>query len=82
MSEQRRSFLLDFVRANESLYERYRGLRMAVVRRRHGLRNVHPTFFLCSGCRVAPDLVAGAYSFINKHCVVYPRVTLGNSTLR
>lgn len=81
MSGPRGSFLRDFVRANESLYDAYRAVRMAVVRRRHRLRNVHPTFYLCSGCRISNDLVAGAYSFINEDCIVYPRVTLGNYVL-
>jgi acetyltransferase-like isoleucine patch superfamily enzyme len=73
--------LRDSLRSSESLYDAYRALRMAVIRRRHGLRNVHPTFYLCSGCQVASDLEAGAYSFINKDCIVYPSVTLGNYVL-
>lgn len=81
MSAAKASFPRDVVRANESLYEAYRAIRMAIVRRLHGLRNVHPTFYLCRGCEIAPDLVAGAYSFINKDCTVYPRVTLGNYVL-
>ena len=81
MSESRGSLLRNAVRANESLYDSYRAIRMAFVRRRHKLRSVHPTFYLCSGCEISPDLVAGAYSFINKSCLVYPRVTLGNYVL-
>ena len=51
---------------------------MAWRRRRKGLRHVHPTFYLAPGARVAPDLVAGAYSFVNIECNLQPGVRLGN----
>ncbi len=50
---------------------------MSFVRRRHGLTRVHPTFYLCSGCEVASDLVAGPFSFVNSGCLIYPGVELG-----
>jgi acetyltransferase-like isoleucine patch superfamily enzyme len=50
---------------------------MWFVRRRHGLTRVHPTFYLCSGCEVAADLVAGPFSFVNSGCLIYPGVELG-----
>lgn len=56
-------------------------VRRAVMRWRAwrlGLRHVHPTFYLAPGARVAPDLVAGAYSFVNIECNLQPGVRLGN----
>lgn len=73
--------LLDRVRANPALHQSLRNLRMSLVRRRFGLKHVHPTFYLCSGSRVAPDLVAGAFSFVNTGCWVYPGVELGRYAL-
>jgi len=50
---------------------------MAWRRWRNGLRHVHPTFYLAPGARVAPDLVADAYSFVNIECNLQPGVRLG-----
>ena len=38
---------------------------MRVRRWRHGLKHVHPTFYMPAGARVQKDLKAGAYSFVN-----------------
>ena len=44
---------------------------------RHGLKHVHPTFYMGAGAKIAKDLVAGPYSFVNIHCEVGPGVTMG-----
>jgi acetyltransferase-like isoleucine patch superfamily enzyme len=75
------SALLARLRRHEALYRSYREVRMRWVRLRYGLRNVHPTFYLCTPCEVSPDLVAGAYSFVNRECIIYPGVELGNYVL-
>lgn len=54
-----------------------RGRMMAWRRLRFGLRRVHPTFYLAGGARVASDLVAKEYSFINVGCIVGAGVELG-----
>jgi acetyltransferase-like isoleucine patch superfamily enzyme len=54
-----------------------RALLMAYRRRRYGLRNVHPTFYIAGPASIAPDLQADAYSFINIGCRVGPQVRLG-----
>jgi acetyltransferase-like isoleucine patch superfamily enzyme len=45
---------------------------------RRGLKNVHSTFYVAPSARVSRDLVAGAYSFVNVHCLLQPGVRLGN----
>ena len=44
---------------------------------RHGLANVHPTFYLAGRNTVSPDLVAAEYSYIGPECLVGPKVELG-----
>jgi hypothetical protein len=44
---------------------------------RHGLRRVHPTFYLAPGSRVCPDLVAREFSYIGPECMIGPKVELG-----
>lgn len=58
-----------------------RGRVMAWRRFRHGLRHVHPTFYMGSNCVVASDLIAGPYSFMNNDCMIQPRVVLGRYVL-
>jgi len=54
-----------------------KALLMIWRRRRHGLRAVHRTFYLCPGCSLSSDLVAGPYSFVNGGCLLGPKVVLG-----
>lgn len=75
------SRLFEGIRSDPRLYQAYRDVRMALVRRRLGLRNVHRTFYLGRHCQVPRDLVAGAYSFVNSRCVLYPGTELGNYVL-
>lgn len=72
------SALVDWIRSNPRLYQVYRDSRMAWIRRRLGLKGVHRTFYLGRHCEVSRDLVAGAYSFVNSGCVLYPGTELGN----
>ncbi len=58
-----------------------RGAIMAWRRARHGLKHVHPTFYMGPNCIVAPDLVAGPYSFMNNDCMLQARVVLGRYVL-
>lgn len=50
---------------------------MAWRRVRHGLKRVHPTFYMARSARVSRDLIAHEYSFVNIDCLIGPRVTLG-----
>lgn len=59
----------------------YRALRMAWFRAKYGLKQVHPTFYMGGSSDVQRDLKAGAYSYIGRNCIVYPRVSIGNYTM-
>ena len=50
---------------------------MCYRRWRHGLKNVHKTFYVCAGCQVSKDLVAGEYSYIGPGCLIGAKVQLG-----
>jgi serine acetyltransferase len=65
------------LRRNDRLYFRLRSWLMAWRRWRHGLKNVHATFYMAPTASVATDLMAREYSFVNIRCIVGPRVRLG-----
>jgi acetyltransferase-like isoleucine patch superfamily enzyme len=50
---------------------------MAWRRWRHNLRHVHRTFYLASGSKLSPDLVAHEFSYIGPDCLIGPKVELG-----
>ncbi len=50
---------------------------MAFVRWRMGLRHVDRTFYICAGCQVARDFVAGPCGFMNEGCWISPGVEVG-----
>ena len=50
---------------------------MTYHRWRFGLKHVHSTFYMARGCLVASDLEASEYSFVNRGCIVGPKVKLG-----
>ena len=54
-----------------------RGKVMSVRAKRLGLKHVHATFYMSKKATVSPDLIAKAYSFINRDCFVGPNVELG-----
>ena len=66
-----------FVSSHPRLYDAVRSLRMSWRRRRHRLRQVHPTFYLSAGCAICPDLVAHEFSYVGPDCRIGPRVELG-----
>lgn len=59
----------------------YRNARMYFVRKWFHLKNVDKTFYMNSGCKVSPDLVAGSYVFIGFNCVIYSKVKIGDYTM-
>ena len=65
------------VKSNDRLYDVARRTIMWFRRRRHGLTHVHSTFYMCRGCVVSRDLVAGPYAFVNVGCYISPRAELG-----
>jgi acetyltransferase-like isoleucine patch superfamily enzyme len=69
---------LEYLRSHRGVRQVLRQIRCGWWRRRYGLRFVHPTFCLSSGCRISRDLVAGAYGFMNRNCTICPRVRLGS----
>jgi acetyltransferase-like isoleucine patch superfamily enzyme len=66
---------------NSNLYLTVRQLRTKYLHWKYGFQHVHPTFYPQSGSRISRDLVAGAYSFINDGCDIWPGVVLGNYVL-
>jgi acetyltransferase-like isoleucine patch superfamily enzyme/lysophospholipase L1-like esterase len=50
---------------------------MTFRRWRHGLRNVHSTFYMAAGSQVSRDLVAREYSYVGPECRLGPQVELG-----
>ena len=72
------------MKALRQLLSRHRGLylfgRLALMsfrRWKHGLKDVHPTFYLAKGSEVSPDLIAREYSYIGPGCLIGPKVELG-----
>jgi acetyltransferase-like isoleucine patch superfamily enzyme len=66
-----------FIRSNRSFYQKARGLLMCYRRSRHGLKNVHKTFYMSPGSQVSKDLVAAEYSYIGPGCFIGAKVQLG-----
>ena len=56
-------------------------LRMSLLRKFYGLHNVHKTFYMGSHCKVAPDLKAGAFSYIGARTQIYSQVVIGDYTM-
>jgi len=50
---------------------------MLYRRQKHGLKNVHKTFYLSDGSQVSKDLLAREYSYIGPGCLIGPKVQLG-----
>lgn len=65
----------------EKLRKRYRALRMFLLRKKLGLKNVHNTFYLGGKSKISKDLVAGAYAYIGPNCLIYPKVKIGDYTM-
>lgn len=58
-------------------YWKLRASRSRYRQWRHGLKHVHPTFYIGAGAKISKDLVAGAYSFVNIESEIGAGVTLG-----
>jgi acetyltransferase-like isoleucine patch superfamily enzyme len=55
--------------------------KMWYIRKRYGLRSVHPTCYFHFGSRISPDLVAHEFVFVSYGCQIWPRVEIGAYTL-
>jgi len=49
--------------------------------KRHGLKNVHPTFYMGRNCHISKDLKAGAFSYVGMNSSIYPKVEIGDFTM-
>jgi acetyltransferase-like isoleucine patch superfamily enzyme len=65
------------LRSNDILYRNVRHMLNRFRLWRYSLKNVHPTFCVAPGSWISRDLVTGEYGFINKGCIIGPRVELG-----
>lgn len=70
-------WLCQQIRSSQKAYLGARRLVMVWRRWRSGLRDVHYSFYMASGSRVSPDLVAQEFSYIGPRALIYPKVTLG-----
>lgn len=59
----------------------YRKVKMFYLIKKHRLKNVHKTIYMTGRSKISRDLVAGAYVFIARGCVIYPKVTIGDYTM-
>lgn len=48
---------------------------------KYGLHHVDKTFIATANCHIAKDFVAGEYSFVGPHSVIYPNVSIGRYTM-
>lgn len=54
---------------------------MFFFRRYYRLNGVSRTFYMGGMSTVSSDLVAGAYAYIGKNCLIYPRVIIGDYSM-
>jgi acetyltransferase-like isoleucine patch superfamily enzyme len=59
------------------IYDARRKALMWFRLRRHGLRHVHPTFYIGGPAMISSDLRAEAYSYVAAGCRIGPGVSLG-----
>ena len=59
----------------------YRSLKMFWFRRKYGLNDVHPTFYLAGKGFISSDLIADKHSYIGPSCSIPPRVSIGRFTM-
>ena len=48
-----------------------------MLRRKYGLTNVHPSFFMAGRGKISSDLIAAEEVFLGEACRLCPKVTLG-----
>jgi acetyltransferase-like isoleucine patch superfamily enzyme len=63
------------------LKEIYRNIRMAWMRKKLKLKNVHKTFYIGGKSIISSDLKAGAYSYIGPNSIIYSKVSIGDYTM-
>ncbi|MDP1660888.1 MAG: acyltransferase [Phycisphaerales bacterium] len=73
--------LRGFLRDLKGLRRFVRRAKMWYIRKRYGLKGVHPSCYFHFGSRLSPDLVAHEFVFISYGCQVWPRVEIGAYTL-
>ncbi|GHV67902.1 hypothetical protein AGMMS49928_06030 [Spirochaetia bacterium] len=59
----------------------YRTIRMACLRKKYGLKNVHSTFYIGGKANISRDLYAGEYVYIGSRCNIYPKVRIEAYTM-
>ena len=61
----------------------YKQLKMFIIRKKFKLKkkNVHKTFYVAKGVSLAPDLKAGAFSYVGSNSQIYPKVKIGDYTM-
>ncbi len=73
--------LRGFLRDLKGVRRFVRRAKMWYIRKRYGLKSVHPSCYFHFGSRLSPDLVAHEFVFISYGCQVWPRVEIGAYTL-
>lgn len=48
---------------------------------KYQLKNVSHTIYFGGGSKISKDLIAGDYVYIGPHCIIYPKVEIGDYTL-
>jgi len=76
------SVLSKWLKKKPILRQQFRNIRMLYVRRKLGIKNIHPTFNILSPfLSISSDLRAGAYGSLGYNANICPNVTLGNYAL-
>lgn len=70
-------WLINISHRNQEIRQLIRNLKTCWLRKRYGLKYVHPTFYLVSGCRIHPSFIGGAYGFMSYGCVICAGVRTG-----
>lgn len=68
----------NWIRRHNRLRALVRYAAMCFVRRRLGLRNVHPTFYTRKPFRISRDLKTGQYCYVGPGCLICPNVEMDN----
>ena len=69
--------MLNKLKKFKKLWQLYRNLKMYVVHRMYHLKKIPITVFIVRPCKIARDLKADEYTFINENCFIGPKVRLG-----
>lgn len=59
----------------------YRRVKMFLIRKIYGLRNVDKTFYLSGRAKISSDFCAGPHSFVGEGCWIGPKVSIGAYTM-